>query len=160
MYQGIKLTLTLMLANLFINGCTPVLKESQQLHTPLTYKILENYKWELIDAKNADKQIISQLFINPNKPLILNFILQNDAHLLALENTCNRYFSEYAIQNDNIHVNQMAGTLMACPEELANFDELSLNIINGKYRLVQKSGHPTILIVENDQYTAWFKAVK
>lgn len=159
MYHIFKLVFVSILTSLFITGCLSLPTEKSQFNQSLTYQFLESYKWELVDAKNADGETISQLFIDPNKPLILNFVAIDGVNILALENTCNKFSADYTIENGELNISDMASTLMACPDTLANFDATSANIIMGKYSLGYDTNNTNILTITNEMRTAHFKAI-
>ncbi|QLB13509.1 META domain-containing protein [Bisgaardia hudsonensis] len=156
MYCRAKLIFTSFLIMLFVAGCSSLLATNNQ---KLAYKILEDYKWELVEAKNADGQIISSLFINSNKPLVLNFMSIDGAHTLALENTCNKYLADYQIKDNDVELGSVASTLIACPETLANFDLVAENIISGKYAVSKDTNHLSILTITSPSYIAYFRAI-
>lgn len=74
---------------------------------------LPRYHWRLVEANDAQGQRIDGLFANPDKPLQLDFA---DGRV-SVGNACNRMGGGFTLDGAQLEVGQMAGTMMACPDE-------------------------------------------
>jgi heat shock protein HslJ len=71
---------------------------------------LEQYHWQLFEAKDKAGKHIDALFVRPDKPLQLDFTVSN----IYVSNTCNRMSGSFTVKRDQLQINPLASTLMAC----------------------------------------------
>lgn len=74
--------------------------------------VLSAHHWRLSEAKDAQGKRIDALFVSTDKPLQLDFI---DGRL-GVSNSCNRMSGTYSIQRDQLNVQPMVSTQMACAD--------------------------------------------
>ena len=77
-----------------------------------TASTLSAQHWQLREAKNAQGQRIDALFVNADKPLQLDFA---DGRV-NVSNSCNLMSGAYAVQGDQLKVERVASTMMACAD--------------------------------------------
>ena len=140
-------------------GCQTSPTVTAPVTQPITNNALQAYNWQLVDAKRTNGDKVSQLFFNPSKPLILNFMTVNGANRVAFMNTCNNMGAGYSIVNGNVQLENGISTLMACPEPQASFDTATLATVQGKYSLSKNATNVPILTITNANQVAHFKAV-
>lgn len=140
-------------------GCqtTPIV--TAPVAQPVTTEALQAYNWQLVDAKRTNGDKVSQLFINPAKPLTLNFFKDNGNNRVSFMNTCNNMGAGYSVVNGNVEIKNGISTLMACPEPQASFDTATLATVQGKYSINKNANNMPILTIKNDSQVAYFKAV-
>ena len=83
----------------------------------------------------------------------------NGNHRVTFMNTCNNMGSEYRIVNDNVQLNNVISTMMACPEPQASFDTATLATVQGKYSISKNANNVPMLTITNASQVATFKAV-
>ena len=140
-------------------GCQTTPGVTVPVSQPLTTNNLEAYNWQLVDAKRTNGSQVSQLFYNGAQPLTLNFMNANGAHRVAFMNTCNGMGAEYSIVNNNVQLNNVISTMMACPEPQASFDTATLATVQGKYTLGKTANNVPVLTITNANQVAQFKGV-
>ncbi len=140
-------------------GCQTSPTVTAPVTQPITNNALQAYNWQLVDAKRTNGDKVTQLFFNPSKPLILNFMTVNGANRVAFMNTCNNMGAGYSIVNGNVQLENGISTLMACPEPQASFDTATLATVQGKYSLSKNATNVPILTITNANQVAHFKAV-
>lgn len=140
-------------------GCQTTPDVTAPVTHPLTTTSLEAYNWQLVDATRTNGQKVTQLFFNNAKPLTLNFMNVNGQHRVTFMNTCNNMGSEYKIVNDNVQLNNVISTMMACPEPQASFDTATMATVQGKYSLSKGANNVPMLTIKNAAQVATFKAV-
>lgn len=140
-------------------GCQTSPTVTAPVTQPITNTALQAYNWQLVDAKRTNGDKVTQLFFNPSKPLILNFMTVNGANRVAFMNTCNNMGAGYSIVNGNVQLENGISTLMACPEPQASFDTATLATVQGKYSLSKNATNVPILTITNANQVAHFKAV-
>ncbi len=142
-------------------GCqtTPSVTAPVTQPTAITTTALQTYNWQLVDATRTNGQKVSQLFFNPAKPLTLNFFKADGNDRVTFMNTCNNMGAEYSIVNNNVQLNNVLSTMMACPEPQASFDTATMATVQGKYSLSKSPNNILMLTITNANQTAQFKAV-
>ncbi len=140
-------------------GCQTTPNVTAPVTQPVTSDVLQAYNWQLVDAKRMNGERVSQLFINPAKPLTLNFSKDNDSNRVRFINTCNNMGAEYSVVNGNVQIANGISTMMACPEPQASFDTATLATVQGKYSLNKNANNTPILTIKNDSQVAYFKAI-
>ena len=126
---------------------------------PITANALQAYDWQLVDAKRANGDKVTQLFFDPAKPLTLKFFKDNGNDRVAFANTCNNMGSDYKVVNGNVALGNILSTMMACPEPQASFDTATLATVQGKYSISTNANNTPILTIKNSSQVAHFKAV-
>ncbi|MEN6671246.1 META domain-containing protein [Psychrobacter sp. B38] len=140
-------------------GCQSMPSITSLVAKPVTVNALQAYNWQLVDAKRTNGDKVDQLFINPAKPLTLNFSKDNGNNRVRFMNTCNNMSAEYTVMNGTVQIKNGISTLMACPEPQASFDKATLETVQGKYSLNNNVNNMPILTIRNDNQVAYFKAV-
>lgn len=140
-------------------GCQTTPSVNAPVAQPVTTEALQAYNWQLVDAKRTNGDKVSQLFINPAKPLTLNFFKDNGSNRVSFMNTCNNMGAGYSVVNGNVEIKNGISTLMACPEPQASFDTATLATVQGKYSINKNANNMPILTIKNDSQVAYFKAV-
>lgn len=140
-------------------GCQTTASITVPVTQPITSNALQAYNWQLVDAKRSNGAKVTQLFFDPAKPLILNFMNVNGDNRVAFINTCNHISAQYKVVNGNVQIANGISTLMACPEPQASFDTATLATVQGKYSLSKNVNNIPILTIKNDQQVAYFKAI-
>ena len=140
-------------------GCQTTPNVTAPVTQPVTSDVLQAYNWQLVDAKRMNGERVSQLFINPAKPLTLNFSKDNDSNRVRFMNTCNNISAQYSVRDGNVEIANSISTRMACPEPQANFDKATLETVQGKYSLNKNANNTPILTIKNDSQVAYFKAI-
>ncbi len=140
-------------------GCQTTPSVTAPMTQPITSEALQAYHWQLVDAKRTNGDKVSQLFINPAKPLTLNFFKDNGSDRVTFMNTCNNMGAQYSVVNGNVQISNGISTMMACPEPQASFDTATLATVQGKYSMSQNANSTPILTIKNDSQIAHFKAV-
>lgn len=154
-----KIALAATLAVGTLAGCQTTPSVTAPVAQPLTANALEAYNWQLVDAKRANGDNVTQLFTIPNKPLTLNFFTDNGNQRVSFMNTCNNMGANYSIVNNNVQLGNVLSTMMACPEPQASFDTATMATVQGKYSLTNNANNVPILTIRNDNQVAQFKAV-
>lgn len=154
-----KIALAATLAVGTLAGCQTTPGVTAPVAQPLTVNALEAYNWQLVDAKRANGDKVTQLFTMPNKPLTLNFFRDNGNKRVSFMNTCNNMGANYSIVNNNVQLGNVLSTMMACPEPQASFDTATMATVQGKYSLTKNANNVPILTIRNDNQIAQFKAV-
>lgn len=140
-------------------GCQTTPSVTAPVAQPVTTEALQAYNWQLVDAKRTNGDKVSQLFINPAKPLTLNFFKDNGNNRVSFMNTCNNMGAGYSVVNGNVEIKNGISTLMACPEPQASFDTATLATVQGKYSINKNAHNMPVLTIKNDSQVAYFKAV-
>lgn len=126
---------------------------------PITSEALQAHKWQLVDAKRANGEKVTQLFFDPAKPLILDFVNVEGSDRVTFMNTCNNMGAEYSVVNGNVQLNNVLATMMACPEPQASFDTATMATVQGKYSINNNVNNLPILTIRNANQVAYFKAI-
>lgn len=126
---------------------------------PITSNALQAYDWQLIDAKRANGQKVTQLFFDPAKPLTLKFFNSNGDNRVTFMNTCNNMGASYSVVNGNVVLGNVLSTMMACPEPQASFDTATMATVQGKYSINKNANNMPVLTIQNNNQVAHFKAV-
>ncbi|WP_019674043.1 META domain-containing protein [Psychrobacter lutiphocae] len=126
---------------------------------PMNNDMLQAYNWQLVDAKLSSGEKVEALFIDANKPLTLNFMQADGNNLVSFMNTCNNMSAGYRIENNNIILDTVMSTMMACPEPEAQFDAAAMKAVMGQYTLSQSSNKVPMLVITNDNQVSHFQAV-
>lgn len=140
-------------------GCQTTPTVTDPVEQTITSNALQAYNWQLIDAKRSNGDKVTQLFFDPAKPLILNFMTANGDNRVAFMNTCNNMSAGYSIVDGNVQVQNGISTLMACPEPQASFDTATLATVQGKYSLSKTANNLPVLTITNASQVASFKAI-
>ena len=140
-------------------GCQTTPTVTAPVEQTITSNALQAYNWQLIDAKRSNGDKVTQLFFDPAKPLILNFMTANGDNRVAFMNTCNNMSAGYSIVDGNVQVQNGISTLMACPEPQASFDTATLATVQGKYSLSKNANNLPVLTITNANQVAQFKAI-
>lgn len=140
-------------------GCQTMSNVSAPMAQPITSNTLQAYNWQLVDAKRANGEQVSQLFYNSAKPLTLSFFKNDGTDRVTFMNTCNNMGAEYKVVNSNVEYGNMISTLMACPEPQASFDTAAMATVQGKYSINKNADNLPILTIRNNDQVAYFKAV-
>lgn len=94
---------------------------------PVDAARLASHHWNLVDATAADGARIDELFARVDKPVQLDFINNR----VAISNTCNRMNGGYRLVGDQLQLEPIAQTQMACPEPLMALDAAVNNRLQG-----------------------------
>ena len=140
-------------------GCQTTPSVTAPTTQTITSNALQAYNWQLVDAKRSNGDKVTQLFFNPAKPLILNFMTADGENRVAFMNTCNSMGANYSVVNGNVQIENGIGTLMACPEPQASFDTATLATVQGKYSLSKNANNLPVLTITNANQVAQFKAI-
>ncbi|MBP2279197.1 heat shock protein HslJ [Psychrobacter sp. PL15] len=140
-------------------GCQTTPSVTTPVAQTLTNDALQAYNWQLVEAKRTNGAKVTQLFFDPAKPLILNFMKVNGNDRVTFMNTCNNIGAEYSIVNGNVKLNNVLSTMMACPEPQASFDTATMATVQGKYSISKNANNVPMLMIENASQVAQFKAV-
>lgn len=140
-------------------GCQTTPNVTAPVEQTITSNALQAYNWQLVDAKRTNGDTVTQLFFDPEKPLILNFMTTNGDNRVAFMNTCNNRSAGYSIVDGNVQIGNGISTLMACPEPQASFDTATLATVQGKYSLSKAANSLPVLTITNDKQAARFEAV-
>ena len=140
-------------------GCQTTPNVTAPVTQPITANALEAYNWQLVDAKRANGDRVSQLFTNPAKPLTLNFFKDSGNQRVTFMNTCNNIGAGYKVVNGNVQLENVLSTMMACPEPQASFDTATMATIQGKYSIDKNVNQVPVLTIRNANQVAHFKAV-
>ena len=146
----------------FAAGCqttTSSITEPAPVTQPITSEALQAHNWQLVDAKRTNGEKVTQLFIDPAKPLTLNFSKVDGSDRVAFMNTCNNLAAEYSVVNGNVQLNNVLATMMACPEPQASFDTATMATVQGKYSISNNANNTPILTITNSNQVAHFKAI-
>lgn len=152
-----------MMAGVLAVGTLAGCQTSPTVTAPTTQALsntqLQSYDWQLVDAKLTNGVKIKQLFVNPAKPLILSFNNYNGENRVNFKNTCNNMGAEYSVVNNNVQLNNVLSTMMACPEPQASFDTATMATVQGRYSLSKIGNNAPTLTITNANQVAQFKAV-
>ena len=140
-------------------GCQTTPSVTAPVTQPVTSAALQAYNWQLVDAKLTNGDKVSQLFLDPAKPLTLNFMNNNGGDYVAFMNTCNSMSAGYSVVNGDVQIKNGISTMMACPEPQASFDTATLATVQGKYSISKNANNTPILTITNSNQVAHFKAV-
>ena len=140
-------------------GCQTAPIVTAPVTQPITANALQAYDWQLVDAKRANGDKVTQLFFDPAKPLTLKFFKDNGNDRVAFVNTCNNMGSNYNVVNGNVVLGNVLSTMMACPEPQASFDTATLATVQGKYSISTNANNTPILTITNSNQVAHFKAI-
>lgn len=140
-------------------GCQTAPTVIAPVTQPITANALQAYDWQLVDAKRANGDKVTQLFFDPAKPLTLKFFKDNGNDRVSFVNTCNNMGSDYKVVNGNVVLGNVLSTMMACPEPQASFDTATLATVQGKYSISTNVNNTPILTIKNSNQVAHFKAV-
>ena len=140
-------------------GCQTAPIVTAPVTQPITANALQAYDWQLVDAKRANGDKVTQLFFDPSKPLTLKFFKDNSNDRVSFANTCNNMGSDYKVVNGNVILGNVLSTMMACPEPQASFDTATLATVQGKYSISTNAKNTPILTIKNNSQVAHFKAV-
>ncbi|WP_218689609.1 META domain-containing protein [Psychrobacter sp. BF1] len=140
-------------------GCQTTRSVTEPTTQAITSNALQAYNWQLVDAKRSNGDKVTQLFCDPAKPLILNFMTADGDNRVAFMNTCNNMSAGYSIVDGNVQIQNGISTLMACPEPQASFDTATLATVQGKYSLSKSGNNLPILTITNANQVAQFKAI-
>lgn len=106
--------------------------------------------WRLSEAKDAQGKRIDALFVRMDKPLQLDFI---DGRL-GVSNSCNRMSGTYSIQGDQLNVEPMVATQMACADgKLMALDHEAGQRLEGTLRFKQVGDALTLTTASGDTLT-------
>lgn len=117
--------------------------------------VLTANHWQLRDAKDAQGQRIDALFVNADKPLQLDFA---DGRV-SVSNSCNSMGAAYAVQADQLTIQQVASTQMACADaKLMALDQEAGKRLQGATRFAQRNDMLTLTTASGDVLTFHGKA--
>lgn len=151
---------TTLAVSTFTAGCqTTTPSVTAPVTQPITSEALQAHNWQLVDAKRTNGEKVTQLFIDPAKPLTLNFMKVKGNNRVAFMNTCNNLAAEYSVVNGDVKLNNVLATMMACPEPQASFDTATMATVQGKYSINNNASNVPVLTIRNDKQVAYFKAV-
>lgn len=139
-----------------LTACQAMPKTDSQMtkKVALTHDNLQNHTWKLVSVTDkAGKPIHQGLFINPEKPLMMQFHKEGRVNFI---NTCNRMWGNYQIKNNNVIVGDLASTMMMCEPDLMKFDNLASNLLKGKFQLEQTSINKHKLIITSGNQISVF----
>lgn len=125
----------------------------------VTSQELQAYDWQLVDAKRSNGEQVTQLFIDPAKPLTLNFFTDGGTNRVSFINTCNNIGAEYKVVDGSVQLSNVFSTMKACPEPEASFDRATMATVQGKYSLGNNVNNVPILTIKNNNQVAYFQGV-
>jgi heat shock protein HslJ len=115
--------------------------------TPVDAPALSANHWRLTDAKNAQGQRIDALFAKADKPVQLDFANGR----VAVGNTCNRMGGAYSVRDDELRLDRMASTMMACADaRLMALDQEVGNRLQGSLEFAQSADTLTLTTASGD----------
>ena len=118
--------------------------------TPSDAAALSAYHWRLSDAKDAQGQRIEALFANAQKPLQLDF---KDGRI-GISNTCNRMGGAYSVEGDQLKVERLVSTMMACVDaKLMALDQEAGKRLEGSAKFAQTGDMLTLTNAGGDVLT-------
>ncbi|MDR0934207.1 MAG: META domain-containing protein [Burkholderiaceae bacterium] len=115
---------------------------------------LTRYSWRLQDAKNARDARIDQLFVQPDKLVLLDFGKER----FRVRNTCNMMSGPYSVSDGQINFGMMASTRMMCLDgNIAALDGEVASRLKGNtsYRITFGT-HPVLTLITADGDTLGF----
>lgn len=127
-------------------GATPTQAPDAVADVP----VLSSHHWHLSEAKDAQGKRIDALFVSTDKPLQLDFIDDR----LGVSNSCNRMSGPYTIQRDQVNVEPMTATQMACADaKLMALDREAGQRLEGTLTFEQAGDRLTLTTASGDMLT-------
>lgn len=126
---------------------------------PLTNAALQANDWQLIDAMDNNGNKVTDLFIDPAKPLTLSFNKIDNHDMVSFINTCNNISSAYTVSDNKLKLGNIMSTMMACPDAEAKFDAATVATAMGNYTLSEDTNKHPMLVISSEKQVAHFKAV-
>ena len=120
-------------------------------------QLLGRYHWQLDQATDASGQRVQALFVDPQRPLQLDF---GDGRLTT-SNTCNRLSGGYALDGTRLQIDRLVSTQMACEPALMALDEAVAQRLQAPLEVaVETAGDaPTLTLTGTDGDTLAFHGV-
>jgi len=124
--------------------------ENVIVNIPVNEQNLNNFKWSVREASDAQGRSLADFSKNPNVQL------QFKDGLLAVSGGCNNFSTSYQLdsQNSNISLGRVAGTMMSCAPELMAQDEAIEKVVNNTklhIELTEKDDGELNLMMKNKQ---------
>ena len=109
-------------------------------------QVLDDYTWQLDQARDAKGQPITALTDKPGAPLALRF----DAGRVSLLNGCNQMGASVTAKGAMLVVGDIASTMMACADDrLMRFDAAAAKALRGPLAWHLQETAPPSLILTN-----------
>lgn len=122
--------------------------EAPQTSTDAALQALDDYRWELRDARNASGQAITALTDKPGAPLALRF--DADTGQVGLLNGCNQMGAAVTSKGAALEVGDITSTLMACADDrLMRFDAVAAKALHGRQTWSLREMDPPTLTLTN-----------
>ena len=141
------------------NPAPPAPPRMQRLNGPAqSTEALRAYLWRLTDARDRDDARITDVLDKPGLPISLQF----DEKRVRVSNTCNRMGGEYRyIQTDQVEVQQVQQTLMACADArlMAAESRIGRMVSEAALLTVEKSRSPRLRLTTLEGERLWFEGV-
>lgn len=107
-------------------------------------QVLQQYFWQLVDAKDAQGKRIDTLLLK--KPIELRF----DNGNVGISNVCNRMGGAYTLAYNVLSVKQLVATQMMCQNELDQAERAIASRIQGKQNLLfSQEGNTPVITLNN-----------
>ena len=110
--------------------------------------------WRLTTATTAAGQSIAPLFVDPAKPVQLDFA----EGILAIRASCNYLRGAYTLSGSSLSVGQMMSTMIGCPPELHAQDKAIGDRLDNPLT-VRRLDSDALVLVADDGSVLTFKAV-
>ena len=140
-------------AAIALAACSPSTPPSKTPEAPQTssdaaLQALDDYRWELRDARNASGQAITALTDKPGAPLALRF--DADTGQVGLLNGCNQMGAAVTSKGAALEVGDITSTLMACADDrLMRFDAVAAKALHGRQTWSLREMDPPTLTLTN-----------
>ncbi|MCD7099910.1 META and DUF4377 domain-containing protein [Stenotrophomonas sp. MMGLT7] len=120
-------------------------------------QLLGRYHWQLDQATDAGGQRVQALFVDPQRPLQLDF---GDGRV-AVSNTCNRMSGGYALDGSRLRVERLVSTEMACEPPLMALDQAVAQRLQAPLELATETAGdaPTLTLTAADGTVLAFHGV-
>lgn len=108
-----KRYLTALMFPVILAGCAGSSDQDGTALPAMTDNVtLTRYYWQLQDAKNGEGELITALFVQPDKPVQLQF----DNGSFSIANTCNNMGGSYSLYENQLTFGAMASTRKMCAD--------------------------------------------
>ncbi|MDF0606861.1 META and DUF4377 domain-containing protein [Neisseriaceae bacterium TC5R-5] len=133
-----KPKLMVLLMASFLSAC--VQTGSQAIPSTISndVTVLSRYHWQLTDARTAQKQRVTALFVDSQPALQLDF---THGHI-NVSNACNRLFGAYSIKNQQISFGDLATSMRACDAPLMKLDKAISRRLQGSASFLVQDQQP------------------
>ena len=139
-----QITLGLLVATT-LAACSQTMPQAETPN-PAATQVLDDYTWQLDQARDAKGQPITALTDKPGAPLALRF----DGGRVSLLNGCNQMGASVTAKGAMLAVGDIASTMMACADDrLMRFDAAAAKALRGPLAWHLQETAPPSLILTN-----------